>query len=97
MKEDCFGAGRIKCVEKREIQVGRRTTHCEASSRTTGAAKLAVLVEDSRFLPDVGCSWLVRGTLLWPKKPEEKGLPWCVIIGCSCISESSSLRRKTGM
>lgn len=34
------------------------------------------------------------GTVLWPKKPEEKGLPRCLIIGCSCISESSSLRRK---
>lgn len=54
--------------------------------RTTDAAELAPLVQVPRFLPDVGCSW--------PEQPEEKGLPWCLITGCSCISRSSSLRRK---
>lgn len=73
MERDCFVAGRIKCVEKRESQVGWRTTHCEASSRTTGAAKLAVLVEDSRFLPDVGCSWLVSGHRAVAQEARRKG------------------------
>lgn len=81
LERDCFGAGGIKCVEKRASQGGWRTTHCEACSRATGAAKLAPLVEVSRILPDVGCPWRVSGHGAVSQEARRKGLHGALLSG----------------
>ena len=58
MEWDCFG-GRQDQMCGEETEPGGITV--SLGSRTTGAAELAPLVEVSRFLPGVGCSWRVSG------------------------------------
>lgn len=63
MELDCFGDGRILCggEDKARWDGGQLTERLGRRRRRAGAAELAPLVEVSRFLPDVGCSWRVSG------------------------------------
>lgn len=88
MERDCFGDGRILCggEDKARWDGGQLT------ERLGGGGGGLVRPNWLRWSKFRGSSqtWGVLGasvdTALWPKKPDEERLPWCLIVGCRCIS-----------
>lgn len=87
MERDCFGEGRIVCGEKTQLggmednslrDLGGGGGWCGR----TGTAGRSFAVPPRRG----GVLGASVDTALWPKKPDEERLPWCPIVGCSCIS-----------